>query len=253
MYIKIKIFGYSFHPMLVAYPVVLYTATLIAFVVYRLQGEVFWFRLGHVANKAGVMLALVTLAPGVLSWIVNRPRGARISSSDLCYMLLNGGALALFTLTAFLNAGKWDQPQPSIGLPLALSILGVGLTIAAGFYGWTFVQNQHTEEATLWQWQVRAARLAEELERTRAELDRVRAELEQVRAQRVLQEQALGEPERPPSWSAIANQTWSALADQAWFSAEETHGNPAKLVVAIVLTVGAVAFISLAPNLVGLR
>ena len=253
MYIKVKLLGQSFHPMLVAYPVVLYTATLVAFIIYQLQGELFWFRLGHLANKVGVMMALVTLLPGVVSWVLGMPRGTRMKSADLWYMLLNIGGLALFSVTALLNAGKWDVRQPDIGLPLILSAIGVALTVAAGFYGWTFVQNQSSDEATLWQWQVRAARLAEELEHAQTELAAARDELEQVKAQRVVQEHAFAEPERPPSWSAMASQTWSALADQAWFSAPESHGNPAKLVLAILVTVGAVAFLSLAPNLVGLR
>jgi uncharacterized membrane protein len=253
MYIKIKLFGYSFHPMLVAYPVVLYTATVIAFLVYFAQGEAFWFRLGHVANKAGVMMALVTLVPGLFGWFLRMPRGGDTKSSDNWYMLLNLAALALFSVVALMNAGKWDLNRPEIGLPLVLSLVGLGVTIAAGFYGWTFVQNQQTEEATLWQWQVRSARLAEELEQTRAELAKTRAELERASAQRELQERAFAEPERPPTWSTMANQTWSALADQSWFAAQETHSNPVKLVVAILVTVGAVAFLSLAPNLIGLR
>lgn len=253
MYIKIKLLGQSFHPMLVAYPVVLYTATLVAFIIYQIQGELFWFRLGHLANKVGVMMALVTLLPGLVSWLFGMPKGTRLNAADLWYLLLNVGGLILFGVTAVLDAGKWDVRNPDIGLPLALSAVGVALTVAAGFYGWTFVQNQSSDEATRWQWQVRAARLAEELEQTQAELATTREELAQLKAQRSLQEQAFAEPERPPSWSSMASQTWSALADQAWFSAPESHGNPAKLVIAILVTVGAVALLSLAPNLVGLR
>jgi uncharacterized membrane protein len=253
MYVKIKLFGYAFHPMLVAYPVVLYTATLVAFVIYLFQGELFWFRLGHVANKAGVMMALVTLVPGLLSWGMDMSHGTRVKSADLWYMLLNLGALVLFSITALLNAGEWNTSRPDLTLPLLLALAGVGMTIAAGFYGWTFVQNQQSDEATVWQWQVRASRLAEELDEARSELARARDELEQLRAQREVRGRAFAEPERPPSWSSMANQTWSALADQSWFTTQEKHASPAKLVLAIVVTVGGVAFLSLVPNLVGLR
>jgi uncharacterized membrane protein len=253
MYIKIKLLGHSFHPMLVAYPVVLYTATLVAFLVYQLQAEQFWFRLGHVANKVGVMMALVTLLPGLVSWALRMPRGATIRSSDLWYLMLNVGGLALFSVTALLNAGKWDQNRPEIGLALILSAIGVGLTIAAGFYGWTFVQNQNADDASVWQWQVRAARLAEELEQTRTQLATVRDELRQLKAEPATQDHAPTQPERVPTWTAMATQTWSAMADQAWLPTPETHSNPAKLVLAVVVTVGAVAILSLVPNVVGLR
>jgi uncharacterized membrane protein len=253
MYIKIKLLGHSFHPMLVAYPVVLYTATLVAFVIFQIQGELFWFRLGHVANKVGVMMGLVTLLPGLVSWALRMPHGATIRSSDLWYLLLNVGGLALFSATALLNAGKWDQNRPDIGLALVLTVIGVGLTIAAGFYGWTFVQNHDSDDASLWQWQVRAARLAEELEQTRTELAAARDELRELKAEPATPEPAPVEPVRQPTWTTMAHRTWSSLADQGWFPAPETHSNPAKLVLAIVVTVGAVAALSLVPNLVGVR
>lgn len=253
MYIKIKLFGTAFHPMLVAYPVVLYTATVVAFLIYQVGGELFWFRLGHVANKAGVMMALVTLGPGVAGWLFGLRRGTSPDAADRWYLLLNLLALGLFTATALMNAGEWDTARPDIGLPLLLVLVGVGLTIAGGFYGWTFVQNRPADDATLWQWQVRAARLAEELEQARQELGQTQAELQQLRAERLSRAGAGAEPEQSPSWSARANQTWSAMADQSWFATRETHSSPAKLVLVIALTVAAVAFISVAPNLVGLR
>ena len=59
MYRKVKVGGHPLHPMLVAFPVVLYTATLVCFVVQRLSGDLFWFRTGWIANCAGVCAALI--------------------------------------------------------------------------------------------------------------------------------------------------------------------------------------------------
>jgi uncharacterized membrane protein len=244
MYVKIRLLGYSFHPMLVAYPVTLYTVTVVAFIIYQLQGEVFWFRLGHLASKVGVMMGLVTVVPGLVSWLFGLPRNAPAKASDLWYLLLNAGGLALFATAAALNAGKWDAARPDNGLALILSAAGAGLTMAAGFYGWTFVQKESADEATVWQWQVRAARLAEELQQARDELALARAEVDQLRAQGDPQPRPLAQVDPPSSWSAVANRTWSAMADQAWFAAPETHANPLKLVLAVAVTIGGVAFLS---------
>src|SRR5215210_7200630 len=100
MYIKIRLLGYSFHPMLVAYPVTLYTVTLVVFIIYQLQGEVFWFRLGHLASKVGVTMGLVTLVPGLVSWLFGLPRNSPAKASDLWYLLLNAGGLVLFAIAA---------------------------------------------------------------------------------------------------------------------------------------------------------
>jgi uncharacterized membrane protein len=251
MYVKIRLLGRSFHPMLVAYPVVLYTATVVAFAIYWLQGELFWFRLGHLANKAGVLLALITFLPGLIGWLRDLRRGARPLTSDLTYLGLNLAALVLFGLVAVLNAGLWDG-RPAIGLPLLLSSLGLALTLAAGWWGWTLVQRQE-DEATVWQWQVRAARLAEELEQTRAELARLR-DLEGARqaGSAVPLGQTQAAP-TSPSWSATAQQTWAGLAERAWMATPEVHTNPLRLVLAVVVTVMAVALVSLLPDIVRLR
>jgi uncharacterized membrane protein len=248
MYVKIRLLGRSFHPMLVAYPVVLYTATVVAFVIYWLQGELFWFRLGHLANKAGVLLALITFLPGLAGWLRDLRRGARPTGADLTYLGLNLAALALFGLVALLNAGLWDA-RPAIGLPLVLSSLGLALTLAAGWSGWTLVQRQE-DETTVWQWQVRAARLAEELEQTRAELARLRA------AGGAGGAAPPGQPSPAPasaSWSSVAQQTWAGLAERAWMATPETHTNPLRLVLAVVIAVMLVALVSLLPDVIRLR
>jgi hypothetical protein len=194
-------------------------------------------------------MALVTLMPGLVSWLRGLPRGSTDKASDFRYLLLNAGGLVLFATAAVLNAGEWDAARPDNGLPLVLSAVGAGLTVAAGFYGWTFVQNHTSDEATMWQWQVRAARLAEELQQTRDELAIARKEVEQLRAQPEPRPGAMARVDPSSSWSAVANRTWSTMADQAWFATAETHANPMKLVLAVAVTIGAVAFLSLATGL----
>ena len=64
MYSKIKLFGHPIHPMLVGFPVTLYTATLVSYLIYGASGDAFWFRVGLAANFAGVAMALLTAIPG---------------------------------------------------------------------------------------------------------------------------------------------------------------------------------------------
>jgi uncharacterized membrane protein len=141
---RVKLFGHPIHPMLVGFPLAFYTAAVAAFLLYQLNGELFWFRVGHVANKAGVAMAIIAAVPGLLDWLLSIPRGTAAHRIGLRHLLLNLAALVLFSLTGILNAGKWDETGADIRIALVLALVGLGLTIAAGFHGWTLVQHHHT-------------------------------------------------------------------------------------------------------------
>lgn len=69
MYSKIKIFGHPIHPMLVAYPIAFYTATLVCYIVYNSNQNVFWFKVAYAANLAGIIMAVVAALPGFIDWL----------------------------------------------------------------------------------------------------------------------------------------------------------------------------------------
>ena len=69
MYSKVKIAGHPIHPMIIAYPVAFYTATLVCFIVYHSNLNVFWFKVAVVANAAGVVMAVVAALPGFIDWL----------------------------------------------------------------------------------------------------------------------------------------------------------------------------------------
>ena len=106
MYSKIKLAGHPIHPMLVAYPIAMYTFTLVFLLVYMLQGDPFWFRLAVVLNVVGVLMALLTAIPGFLDWLLGIPSGTRAKSTGLTHMILNVIALVLFALAALITVGQ---------------------------------------------------------------------------------------------------------------------------------------------------
>lgn len=143
MYSKIKIFGHPIRPMLVAYPIALYTATLVAFVISLVGGDAFWFRVAVAANVAGVVMAAVAALPGFVDWALGIPSDTPAKSHGLRHMLLNVGALVLFIVNAVLHVGQWSSTHPEKVWGLVLSALGVACTIGAGFFGWMMVQDDH--------------------------------------------------------------------------------------------------------------
>ena len=143
MYSKIKIAGHPLHVMLVAYPIAFYTATFVCFLVYGSNHDSFWFKVAYVANAAGVVMAVVAAVPGFIDWAIGIPNKTKAKTTGLIHLLFNVTALLLFAINLYMQTGKWNEAQPDSGPAIWLTLLGVIVTVAAGFYGWTLVQRHH--------------------------------------------------------------------------------------------------------------
>jgi uncharacterized membrane protein len=142
MYSKVKIAGHPVHPMLVAYPVAFYTATLVCYIVYSSNQNPFWFKVAVVANIAGAVMAAVAAIPGFIDWLFI-PSDSRAKKTGLFHMICNVLALVCFGITAFIECPRWDDANPALGIAIPLTAVGFILTLAAGFLGWTLVQKHH--------------------------------------------------------------------------------------------------------------
>ncbi|SPF50156.1 conserved membrane hypothetical protein [Syntrophobacter sp. SbD1] len=143
MYSKVKIMGHPVHPMLVNFPIAFYVSTLIAFIIYSIFGDPFWFWVGLAANFAGVAMAFVAATFGFIDWTFGIPYGSAAKDTGAKHMLLNIVSLLLFITCLILNAGQWNAILPVARGIVILPLFGVILTIGAGYFGWTLVQNHH--------------------------------------------------------------------------------------------------------------
>ena len=142
MHSKVKIAGHPVHPMLIAFPVAFYTATLVCYIVYSSNQNPFWFKVAVVANIAGVVMAAVAAIPGFIDWLFI-PSGSGAKKTGLFHMICNVLALVCFGVTAWLECPKWDDTNPNLGIAIPLTAVGFILTLTAGFLGWTLVQKHH--------------------------------------------------------------------------------------------------------------
>jgi len=55
--------------MLVAYPIAFNTATLVGFIVYGVNPDLFWLKLTIAVNVAAVVMAIVAAVPGFIDWV----------------------------------------------------------------------------------------------------------------------------------------------------------------------------------------
>ncbi len=143
MYSKIKIAGHPIHPMLIAFPVTCYTGTLVGFAVYAANGHLFWLNLAIALSVTGVGSALLAAVPGFTDWAFGIPRDSAAKVIGLAHAGLNVTALGLFAAVIAVFVSDWNGPAVSATAGIILSALGVAVTIAAGFLGWTLVQDYH--------------------------------------------------------------------------------------------------------------
>ncbi|MFO0615987.1 MAG: DUF2231 domain-containing protein [Polyangiaceae bacterium] len=143
MYSRAKILGHPIHPMLVGFPIAFYTATLVAYVAYAITGHTSLFHIGVVANCAGVAGAALAAIPGFIDWAFGVPTGHPAKITGLKHVLLNVGALSLFTLDAILQLRHWDTPLAPYAAAVSLAGVGMAFTFGAGVLGWTLVGKHH--------------------------------------------------------------------------------------------------------------
>ncbi|HMK05170.1 MAG TPA: DUF2231 domain-containing protein [Ferruginibacter sp.] len=139
---RVTIAGHSVHAMLIAFPVAFYTATLVCYIVYAVNGNPFWFKVAVVANISGTISAAVAAIPGFIDWLFIAPDSSA-KKTGFFHLIFNVIALICYTIAAFSSCKKWDEPDPSLGLAIPLTAVGFLLTMAAGFLGWALVQKHH--------------------------------------------------------------------------------------------------------------
>lgn len=150
MHSRARIAGHPIHPMLIAFPVAMYVATVVALFVHVGTDDPFWYRVAMWTNFAGIVTAAVAAIPGLIDLLGLR-RGSRARATGIRHAAFNVLALTLFTISAVMlyrNAGGTQDVASGaytfdVTAPLALSILGVLSTLAAGWLGWTLVQTHH--------------------------------------------------------------------------------------------------------------
>jgi len=139
----VKVSEHPVHPMLVGFPITLYSITLAAYVVFTVCNDPFWFRVGFAANVAGIAMAVLASIPGFFHWLLGIPRQSEAKGVGARHLSLNLVALTLFTADAWLYDGYWNVPPTSVALGIALAAIGLSVTLLAGWLGWTMVQEQH--------------------------------------------------------------------------------------------------------------
>jgi uncharacterized membrane protein len=149
MYSKARVAGHPMHPMLVAFPIAFYTATVATLLAYIGTLEAFWYRVAMVSNIAGIVTAVIAAIPGAID-LLALPRTSRARVAGLKHAGFNLLATGLFAVTALVVYRTWNHRMMVDGeyvfdatIPLAMSVVAWVSMVIAGSLGWTLVQTHH--------------------------------------------------------------------------------------------------------------
>ncbi len=147
MYTKAAVARHPIHPMLIAFPVALYVATVVALFVHIGTHDPFWYRAAFWTSLAGVVMAAVAAIPGLVD-LLTLPAHTKARMTGYKHAGFNVLSLALFVIACIIMGRNWyaadvDLAHLDDATPLVLGLIGVASTLAAGWLGWTMVQTHH--------------------------------------------------------------------------------------------------------------
>ena len=128
-----RILDHPIHPMLIPFPIGLWTFSLVADIVYRLTADPTWLTMAFWTMLGGTIGAGMAAVPGLVDYLSLTDR--RAVRTATIHLTLNLVIVALFVANLVLRA----TGRAATTLPFALSVVGVGLLLVSGWFGWQLI------------------------------------------------------------------------------------------------------------------
>ncbi len=182
-----QIKGHPIHPILVTFPIALWTAALLADGVGILLNHGLLWAAGFFAIFGVILGAVLAAMAGTLDYIKVVPPNSSAKKRGLTHGLLNTGVLIAFIVIAYQRGDAYTQPTT---LQLTFEALAVGAMMASGWLGGTLVyRNQIGVEhryANAGKWKERELSGWDQPVCNQAELSEGQAMLAKVNGERVV-------------------------------------------------------------------
>lgn len=129
---RIKLFGHPIHPMLVVFPLALFSTAVLFDVLYFITDEDGLAIFSFWAIAAGVVGGLAAAIFGLIDWLA-LPRETRAKRIGAMHGVGNVVIVGLFAVSWLLRLGDAEY-APDI-LPFVLGLIGVGLALFTAWLG----------------------------------------------------------------------------------------------------------------------
>ncbi|HYG64415.1 MAG TPA: DUF2231 domain-containing protein [Thermoanaerobaculia bacterium] len=134
---KARLFGHPIHQMLIVFPLGLLGTSLFFDIAHLVSGNSQWALIAYWMIVAGILSALVAAVFGAIDWLAI-PSGTRAKRIGALH---GGGNLVVVLLFVVSWLMRRDDPLAPEGLAIALSGLGVLLSLVTGWLGGELVDR----------------------------------------------------------------------------------------------------------------
>ena len=133
---KASFAGEPIHPMLVHYPIALWTTSVVTDIVFYFYRNTNLILISKFLLAAGIIGALMAAIPGFIDWLTITEPVAK--KTGLLHMVLNLTALLMFGLSLYLRMKNYGAPSVGhrLQVPFLVSVAGlIDMVIAASLGG----------------------------------------------------------------------------------------------------------------------
>jgi len=128
--------GAPIHPMLVHYPIALWTTSVVTDVVFYFHRNTSLILISKFLIAAGIVGAILAAMPGLIDWLTITEPAAK--KTGTLHMILNLSALLLFGVSLYLRMKNYGAAAVGhhLQVPFVVSVAGlIDMTIAASLGG----------------------------------------------------------------------------------------------------------------------
>jgi len=133
-----KILGHAIHPMLIVFPLGLFSAGVIFDAVYLFNNELTFANVAYWNIAGGIVGGLLAAVFGAWDW-AHIPAGTRAKSIGVLHGVGNVVIVALFAVSLLMRMG--DPAHLPGAITMALEIVAVGLALVTGWLGGELVER----------------------------------------------------------------------------------------------------------------
>ena len=146
---KARIAGHPIHPMVVVFPIALFTVTVAGLLAFIGTKDSFYYRAALIACTGGVAMALLGAIPGAID-LFSLPKGSPARATGIKHASVALLTVGIFAVTAALLYRNWSSREFVDGMwnldatvPLAIAVAGMVTLVIVGFLGFSLVQTHH--------------------------------------------------------------------------------------------------------------
>ncbi len=130
---RLKFLGHPVHPMVVAYPIALYTVSIVTDLIYVGVGDPFWYRVSFWLILFGVVTNVSAGFTGIFDFLALNNQHPAYRAA-VVHLTFGSMIFVVYLIGLFLRS--WGMPpEETPWFPIILNLVGGGMLGIQGWYG----------------------------------------------------------------------------------------------------------------------